>query len=662
MDIKNNIDIMARVLMDPANSRFTSKQKVAAWITTALAMIASAGTLQIASAIWRHVRGKNEKNETHILINQKIQKIFHKNITPQKKPDGSSGATPGKTEQPQKKLDQVEQPSGKSADQVEQPKDNIPKNGKPVTSGTGPELDRELLLEKLGPQHEFHGYALPKISSKSKDAPQGHFRALAKKMNLTENVQVPGIGSIKHRYLWQTSPTLDASVPAHIKKPTVRLPAHLSFEKFDQMRKVAQAGAAEKGVDATTARDLVGNLKGVVVEATLPYNAKGLLQDDGDNVEIHCIFQTGINLNGYTGGGIPLPPSVSDPAERESDVKKLIIEYSTENAKAALSAAVANASNVLVFNIGMGTGFFAGSRGNAVLDANIVGFCNAVKEARAKGNKIDVIVPELSSMTDEHRKLLMDTDVMVLRADKGAVAVLCARQGCIVSESVAGDPMSMLGIHGPGFWWESAGSASDEERMAFLTTDCYSIAHIPIDVQAEGQPSKKIAALSQYMLVPNAASQPVKQKPPAASEPPIGKAPPPVVPTSPIPNAASQPAKPKPPAPSESAPAKGVVPPAPLKTAATPPIVAKAKLDKSGLTEGQIRHICSLVQKQPVGQSMINIGGKSYSFARGPEANQFQIFVKTEKLANVTQVKVPDSSIILSIDEDIISDLLKNIR
>ncbi len=150
MDIKNNIDTIARILIDPSNSRFTSKEKIAAWLTTALAMIASVGTLQIVSAIWRKVRGKNEKNDTHILINQKIQKIFHKNITPPQKPDHSSAMT-GKTEPPQK-----------NGDQAEPPEDNTSKDIKPIPHAPEPEKPVPSAPEPAKPQSPAPEPARPK--------------------------------------------------------------------------------------------------------------------------------------------------------------------------------------------------------------------------------------------------------------------------------------------------------------------------------------------------------------------------------------------------------------------------------------------------------------------------------------------------------------------
>jgi hypothetical protein len=59
--------------------------------------------------------------------------------------------------------------------------------------------------------------------------------------------------------------------------------------------------------------------------------------------------------------------------------------------------------------------------------------------------------------------------------------------------------MSILGIHGPGLWWETAGSASDEERAAFLSP-CYALGYIPISIFEGDMNVKTIPALSEFMI------------------------------------------------------------------------------------------------------------------------------------------------------------------
>jgi hypothetical protein len=259
------------------------------------------------------------------------------------------------------------------------------------------------------------------------------------------------------------------------------------------------------------AKNIGLDLGGITIEATLPYKAGILLQDGGADVKIHCIFQTGLNFKGEGGGGIPVGMTSWSSIEKKNIVttkvvEKEIKEFIQKNSIAAVESASKNGSDVLVYNIGIGTGEFAGANAAVIKKENIDRLCEAAIQAKENGSKMQIIVPNIGFKKEEITKLV-EAGVQIIKADKGAVAALCARKGLKVSETFAGDPMSMLGIHGPGFWWETAGSASDEERAAFLTPS-YAMGHIPIDVHEAGKSTPtKIAALSEFMVKPSVAEK-----------------------------------------------------------------------------------------------------------------------------------------------------------
>lgn len=341
-------------------------------------------------------------------------------------------------------------------------------------------------------KYPFLGYSVPGIPNYTHAASYNKVPAIKDgKMTLTKNVIVENIGRVSNCYTWKEKPSLDAIVPTSIKDAAVHLPKNLSASKFNKMRQTAQEGVVSgKGITPETAQRLALALRGVVIEASMPYKAGALLQDRKPDVVVHCIFQTGLNFAGSGGGGIPL--SNTESAVRE------INNFSEDNAEAALTSAIRNKSDVLVFNLGIGTGFFGGQQRDSVKQANVEGICKAMESARKKNAMVEVIVPNVR-LTPSQMKQLKDAGIRIVSADKDAVAALCARKGLRVSETVAGDPMSMLGIHGPGFWWETAGSASDEERAAFLSPS-YALGHIPINLCEFEKPAQKIAALSEFML------------------------------------------------------------------------------------------------------------------------------------------------------------------
>lgn len=312
-------------------------------------------------------------------------------------------------------------------------------------------------------------------------------------MKLTPRVQVNGIGNVSNCYTWQEIPSLNGMSPKDIKNPLVSLPEGITLETFSRMREeVQQAVVSRKGIAPDSAARVSLNLSGIVIESPMPCQAGVILRDQSSDVEIHYIFQTGLNLAGVGGGGIPHPRLY----EAEPDIEL----YSKKNARAALSSAVRNQSDVLVFNLGIGAGFFAGRYGCRVKEANVRGIIQAVQEVKSKGERLEVIVPNIG-LTSSQIKDLTDAGICIIGADKDAVAALCAQEGYKVSLTIGADPMSILGIHGPGFWWETVGSASDEERAAYLSP-CYVLGHIPINVCSENgsfEPTK-IAALSEFMV------------------------------------------------------------------------------------------------------------------------------------------------------------------
>lgn len=359
-------------------------------------------------------------------------------------------------------------------------------NSKPMT--------REMLSMVRGVCEKYYtfkgSFGLPK--SNKQPASEDVFHSIARdQMTLTKNTKVKGIGNVQNCYTWNQSPSLEANVPECIQNAAVRLPKEITLSDFEQMRKVAQEGVvSQKGIVAKTAQELALKLAGIVIEATLPYRTESLL-NEGADVSVHCIFQTGLNFAGVGGGGVPL--------SNEKEGAKEIEKYYQLNAQAALHSALTNKSDVLIFNIGIGTGYFGGNYKPQVKQANVDAICSALEQAKTEGKSIEVIVPDIS-YTQEQIKKLEDAGILIVKADKDAVTALVGRQGATVSQTIAADPMSILGIHGPGLWWETVGSASDEERAAFLSP-CYALGYIPIHVYEQGKMPKKIAALSEYMMM-----------------------------------------------------------------------------------------------------------------------------------------------------------------
>ncbi len=347
----------------------------------------------------------------------------------------------------------------------------------------------EILKEVIGiaqKNHKFSGFNLPFINSQP-PASTDAFSGIKSQMTLAQNVRVNGIGCVYNCYTWNKEPSLDAPIPDVIKNAAVYLPEDMTISEFEEMRKMAQQSVvSKKGLTGEQTQKLALNLGGIVIEATLPCKASFLLGNKRDDVDIHYIFQTGLNFAGEGGGGIPLTDLKGGSTK--------ITDYYKRNAEAAISSAIKNKSDVLVFNAGIGTGFFGGNYKESVKQANIDGICSAYREAKNEENTLQVIVVGFS---EAQKKQLNDLGIQTVKADKDTVAALLAKH-LRVSLTIAGDPMSIIGIHGPGFWWETVGSASDEERAAFLTP-CYVLGHIPITVYSKKEQATKIAALSEFM-------------------------------------------------------------------------------------------------------------------------------------------------------------------
>lgn len=339
-------------------------------------------------------------------------------------------------------------------------------------------------------KHAFSGYEISKMKNIKDAESYNVFHNLAdKKMNHKRSSNpTPNIGIVQDIYTWKEDPDINAIIPNTIKNPKVQL-NNIDFEEYNKYRQITQeAVVANQGISDDQVNQIALNLSGVVIEATLSYNAGAILNDDGEDTELHYIFQSGINFAGIWGGGIPVKNanSISD-----KDIK----DYSENNAKAALKSATNNKSDVLVFNIGIGSGFFGGMKKHTVKQANVDGIINAVQN---EDSSVQVVVPN-AGLSDDQISQLEEAGIKVFKGDKDAAAALLSREGLKVSSSIAADPMSILGIHGPGLWWESAKSASDEERAAFLSP-CYMLGHIPIDITDSDGNSEKVAALSQFMV------------------------------------------------------------------------------------------------------------------------------------------------------------------
>lgn len=338
-------------------------------------------------------------------------------------------------------------------------------------------------------------------------------------MLCNQRVFARAIGYVGNAYVWAPDKiSLDAPCPTGIKDPIVRLPKGFKTDSYNLIRRQVQSGVVEAineqrgmvanalanvaqgfglsagpgGISEQEADDIALTLGGVVVEATVDYFAHAMLGDEIPDQPVHMIFQSGMNLTGSDGGGIPIQNL------REAVVR--LPQYTYLNAKAAIESAHKNNSDVLVYNIGIGCGFFAGNYSANVKKANVEAVVKALETFQQEGHSLEVIVPNIGYVSDQETRLEA-LGVRIIPADKDAVAALCARAGLVVSVSVAADPMSMLGIHGPGLWWETAGSASDEERAAYLSP-CYGIAHTPILIYEEGcEDPIKVAALSEFMVI-----------------------------------------------------------------------------------------------------------------------------------------------------------------
>jgi hypothetical protein len=281
--------------------------------------------------------------------------------------------------------------------------------------------------------------------------------------------ETPGIGLLKAFHISEKAPSMQSSVLDHIKSPRVRLPTGLAFEEYKQMRKeVQEKVVSHEGVTAARAQEISLKLGGIVLEGVVPYAVPQLL-GMGEQRNMHMIFQTGLNFGGTEKGGIPLtsPDQVTD---------EQINTYYAAAASATVQSAIKNGSRCLVYNTDMGGGCFAGEKGDVLKQATIEGLIAALKN---KGD-LELYVPNVGHSEKEMQQLKA-ADIQVVSADKDALAALLAQEyeDGKVSLHIAGDPMSMLGIHGLGFGFAIDESGSDENRAAFLTP-CYLLGYIPL--------------------------------------------------------------------------------------------------------------------------------------------------------------------------------------
>lgn len=318
-------------------------------------------------------------------------------------------------------------------------------------------------------------------------------------------VRIPFVGEVGDTYVWTQRPD-DISAArllagAPYRNPMVRLPLNYDIPQFNNDRNVIQRAVLRtyelknaKGVD-----QIALALGGVILEATMPCYCKEWIPARKENdVLIHCIFQTGLNFTGNGGLKINDAQSLLQGPQ--------VLAFAQANALAAAESAVSNQSDFLIFNIGIGAGFFA-NRINGlpaqIEEANVNGLCFAAQKYQYTKLRIVVCYKRFEKKHKSKKKQLQDAGIVfLLGLDQDAVAaVLAADDRFRVSKTIAADPMTMLGVHGPGLWWQSVGSASDEERAAYLS-DCYGLGHIPILVipqKGKGNPAK-IAAISEFMI------------------------------------------------------------------------------------------------------------------------------------------------------------------
>lgn len=246
-------------------------------------------------------------------------------------------------------------------------------------------------------------------------------------------------------------------------------------------------------LDKELAEEISTSLSGVVIEATVPFNTGAFTRKENNNYDVHTIFETGLNLNSYSGGGVPVPE------EEYEKTQKLIPEYSKKNAEAAILSALENGSNCILDNIGKGTGNFGGKYGAKVKQANINAIIESAKEYAKEIHEagLVIIVPNIG-IKEEDIKRLEEVNIIVINGDKDAAVALLAEKDLTVSTVIAADPMTMLGVFGPGLWYMWVGCASDEERAAFLT-NCFLLGYINLDIIQTNGELKRVAALSEFL-------------------------------------------------------------------------------------------------------------------------------------------------------------------
>lgn len=325
-------------------------------------------------------------------------------------------------------------------------------------------LDRDLstdfLIEEIE-KYPFRGY-------QGVSGPEGfHFLDLHwkdKKDFVEENLLkvssgslcLDGLGKMGTHYVWKQKAELDFS-DFGIENPELSaldqdlLSSYLSAREEIQKAVMSKTGISDKNVTDTYAL----MLGGVSLSAFLPLESGRMFGEDPSVQDsVLAIFLSGLNLSGYPGGGVPF----SDPDGINNET---LFSYYESLAEVAVETALRNCCDALVYNIGIGSGFFAGPKAEEVKLANIKALVKVKKD-------LQILVPNIGLSKASLEELQL-AGVTVIKADKDAAAVVCSRMGLKTAVTIAADPLSLYGAHGPGLWFEDVGPASDEERFAHFS-------------------------------------------------------------------------------------------------------------------------------------------------------------------------------------------------
>jgi hypothetical protein len=269
----------------------------------------------------------------------------------------------------------------------------------------------------------------------------------------------------------------------------------MGIDQYTKLREEVQGAALTRsGLGEARAKEIAYSLGGMSFTGIYPFQIDNLLKGipglqtltEGETVNMHYIFQSGLNFMGAEGGGIGCSKELTD---------EQIMQYYQANARAAVYAAVENGSDILVYNPYIGSGFFCSNKEQPiVIEANKIAILNAVNEYKKShpGCALKVMLP-----MDREARFSKD-DFICKRCDKDRAAAVLVKNSYKVSLHIAGDPMVMCGLHGPGLWWETCGMASDEERQAFLSP-CYKGGYTPVVIKSSSD-EEQTAILSEFLV------------------------------------------------------------------------------------------------------------------------------------------------------------------